>query len=239
LDASVVGTDPFTDLAVLNVKEKLPYLTITDSKAIRVGDWVIAIGNALALPGGPTVTVGVISALGRTIESESGDYLYDMIQTDTVINPGNSGGPLLTLEGKVVGINTAIYRASNIEGIGFAIPSEIFTAIARQIIESGKVRWPYLGVNMADLDPTVAARLNVPAYSGVYITRVARNTPASEAGIQQGDIVFSMDGKPTKDIQTLLKLLCFSHSAGDQVEIKVRRGEQELTLKVKLVQRPD
>jgi S1-C subfamily serine protease len=239
LDAEIIGTDRLTDLAVLKVGTSLPGLSVTDSTGLRVGDWVIAIGNALALPGGPTVTVGVVSALGRTIESNDSDYLYDMIQTDTVINPGNSGGPLITLKGEIVGINTAVLRGSTVEGIGFAIPSEIFTPISQHLIESGKVRWPYLGVNLGDLDPSTAARLDLPVYSGVLLTRVAGGTPADEAGLQPGDVITAMDGNTTRDTQSLLKLLRFSYDVGDEVEATVYRDGEEITLTIHLGERPE
>jgi S1-C subfamily serine protease len=232
--ATIVGADAVTDLGVLKVDEPLPSLPIADSSKLRVGDWVIAIGNALALPGGPTVTVGVVSALGRTIESEDADYLYNMIQTDSVINPGNSGGPLLTLNGEIVGINTAKSSASNVEGIGFAIPSETFVTVSQQLIKLGKVRWPYLGVNFGELTPATAARLGVQAYSGVLVTSVGKGTPAADAGLQSGDIILSFDGAPTKDIQSMLKLLRFSHSIGDKVTLTVSRGGQQITLQVVL-----
>jgi S1-C subfamily serine protease len=204
-----------------------------------VGDWVIAIGNALALSGGPTVTVGVVSALGRTIESEGADWLYNMIQTDTVINPGNSGGPLVTLDGEVVGINTAVLRGSDIEGIGFAIPSEIFVPVYQQLIEVGRVRWPYLGVNMTELTPTTAARLGLSAYSGVLLASVAGGTPASDAGLQSGDLILSMDGQETRDTRTLLKLLRFSYQIGGEVEFWVYRDGEEFAVTVTLGERPD
>ena len=239
LEATIIGTDMFTDLGVLKVDEALPSLPIADSTALRVGDWVIAIGNALALPGGPTVTVGVVSALGRTITSDDVDYLYDMIQTDTVINPGNSGGPLLTLRGEIVGINTAVLRGSSVEGIGFAIPSEIFVPISRQLVEIGKVRWPYLGVSLRNLDPSTAAGLGLSAYSGVLLARIVSGTPADEAGLKAGDVVLSMDGVPTKDSQSLLKLLRFSYDIGDEVELLVYRNGEEITLTLRFGERPE
>ena len=239
LDAEVVGADTLTDLAVLKVEVEggLPGLPIGDSEALRVGDWVIAIGNALALPGGPTVTVGVVSALGRSIADETGNYLYDLIQTDATINPGNSGGPLLNLNGEVVGINTAILRGSEVEGIGFAIPSETFVPVAAQLMESGRVRWPYMGVFLDDLGPTEAARLGLPAYSGALVAFVERGSPAYEAGLQRDDVILSMDGVPVEDAQSLIKLLRFSYNVGDEVELRLYREGEELTLTVRLEER--
>jgi S1-C subfamily serine protease len=237
LDAEVVGADMLTDLAVLKVEGGLPGLPIGDSEALRVGDWVIAIGNALALPGGPTVTVGVVSALGRSIADETGNYLYDLIQTDAMINPGNSGGPLLNLNGEVVGINTAVYRGSEVEGIGFAIPSETFVSVAAQLMESGRVRWPYMGVFLDDLGPTEAARLGLPAYSGTLVAMVERGSPADEAGLQKDDVILSMDGVPVEDAQSLIKLLRFSYNVGDEAELRIYREGEELTLTVHLQER--
>ena len=239
IEARLIGADTFTDLAVLKVEENLPSVPIEDSETLRVGDWVVAIGNALALPGGPTVTIGVVSAVGRTISTEDGDYLYNLIQTDAVINPGNSGGPLLTLDGELVGINTAVYRDSTVEGIGFAIPSEIFVDVSQQLQEDGGVNWPYMGLNLGDLEPSVAAQLGLPAYSGVLIASVGQGTPAAEAGLQAGDVLLSFDGIPTENVQSLLELLRFSYSAGDEVVLAVHRDGGETTLRMVLGERPD
>jgi S1-C subfamily serine protease len=239
IEAQLVGGDTFTDLAVLKVEENLPSIPIEDSEALRVGDWVVAIGNALALPGGPTVTIGVVSAVGRTISTEGNDYLYNLIQTDAVINPGNSGGPLLTLEGELVGINTAVYRDSTVEGIGFAIPSEIFVDVSQQLKADGEVNWPYMGLNLGDLEPSVAAQLGLPAYSGVLIASVGQGTPAAEAGLLAGDVVLSFDETPTENVQSLLELLRFSYSAGDEVVLVVHRDGAETTLRMTLGERPD
>ena len=239
IEARLIGADTFTDLAVLKVEENLPSVPIEDSETLRVGDWVVAIGNALALPGGPTVTIGVVSAVGRTISTEDGDYLYNLIQTDAVINPGNSGGPLLTLDGELVGINTAVYRDSTVEGIGFAIPSEIFVDVSQQLKEDGGVNWPYMGLNLGDLEPSVAAQLGLPAYSGVLIASVGQGTPAAEAGLQAGDVILSFDGIPTENVQSLLELLRFSYSAGDEVVLAVHRDGGETTLRMVLGERPD
>jgi serine protease Do len=138
------------------------------------------------------------------------------------------------LNGEIVGINTAKSSASNVEGIGFAIPSETFVTVSQQLIKLGKVRWPYLGVNFGELTPTTAARLGVQAYSGVLLSSVGKGTPAADAGLQSGDIILSFDGAPTKDIQSLLKLLRFSHSIGDKVTLTVSRGGQQITLQVVL-----
>jgi len=239
LDAESVGAARLADLAVLKVEsdEELPTVPIGGSGSLRVGDWVIAIGNALALPGGPTVTVGVVSALGRTLDEEEGVRLYNLIQTDAVINPGNSGGPLLNLHGEVVGINTAIFRGSQVEGIGFAIPSEIFVPVSEELIDQGRVSWAYLGVFLADLNPAKAAELGLPPGSGAVIDSVLNGSPADQAGLQKNDVVLSMDGVDVSDADGLIKLLRFSHSPGDEVELRVHRAGEEMTLSVRLGER--
>ena len=241
LDAKVVGSDALTDLAVLKVEagDGLPTVVIGDSTSLRVGDWVIAIGNALALPGGPTVTVGVVSALGRTIETSDGVPLYNLIQTDALINPGNSGGPLLTLSGEVVGINSAKLGGSTIEGLGFAIPSEIFAPVSEELITQGRASWAYMGVYMADLDPATAAKVGLQPHSGVIISGVTAGTPAQEAGLRAGDIILSIDGEATKDVDTLTKLLRFSYKPGDVAELRIHRQGEEITLTIRLGERPD
>ena len=162
--AETVGADRLSDLAVLRLPENgYPFLSLQGNGKLRAGDWVIAIGNALALPGGPTVTVGVVSALGRSIEASPGVTLYDLIQTDTSINPGNSGGPLIDLAGNLVGINTAVLRGAgqggqiSVEGIGFAINVETAQQVSQQLVELGRVRWAWMGVFLADLVPEVSS----------------------------------------------------------------------------------
>ena len=164
LPAEVVGADRLSDLAVLRIPEG-DYTVLPVNREIRPrpGEWVIAIGNALALPGGPTVTVGVVSAVGRTLQAGQGMTLYDMIQTDTVINPGNSGGPLISLDGQLVGINTSVLRGSGgggtpIEGIGFAINMETAALVSQQLIELRRVRWAFLGLDLGRPDTRTGGR---------------------------------------------------------------------------------
>ena len=236
LDASVLGGDLLTDLAVLKVDGAgFPTLPIGDSSRIRVGDWVIAIGNALALPGGPTVTLGVVSALGRQLdEPQSNITLYDLIQTDAVINPGNSGGPLLDLNGQVVGINTAIIRDSLAEGIGFAIPTDTFVPVSQQLRAKGQVDWPYMGVGVDNLSPATAVKLDLAPRSGVVVTRVLPNSPASQAGLKLNDVIRSMGGIPIPDVPAFIKALRFSFKIGDTVELSVVRDGKPITLMMAL-----
>ena len=167
VEAETIGADRLSDLAVLQLPGAgYPSLPLCENVNLRTGDWVIAIGNALALPGEPTVTVGVVLALGRSIEASPGITLYELIQTDTSINPGNSSGPLIDLNGNLIGINTAVLRGSSgvsVEGIGFAINTETAQQVAEQLVELGHVRWAWMGVYLADLIPEVAAEAACPS----------------------------------------------------------------------------
>jgi len=176
-----------------------------------VGDWVIAIGNALALPGGPTVTVGVVSALGRSLDVSPQVTLYDLIQTDTVINPGNSGGPLLNLRGELIGINTAVQRFSEsgtpVEGMGFAIDMATASSVSEQLVSLGRVRWPWMGAFLVDLDPEGAARAGLPVREGVVVRGLVRGGPAEQSGLKLGDILLSMKGHKVDSLRELTRLL--------------------------------
>jgi S1-C subfamily serine protease len=241
--AEVVGSDQLSDLAVLRIPgDGYPFLLASETAPPRVGEWVIAIGNALALPGGPTVTVGVVSALGRSIESSSGVTLYDLIQTDTVINPGNSGGPLISLQGELVGINTAVQRTSvsgtPVEGIGFAINMEVAAQVSDQLVRLGRVRWAWMGVILADLIPEVAARVGLPIREGVVIQNTVVDGPANRAGINPGDIVLSVEGQEIATVTDLTRLLKHRFQAGQEIEVELFRGGAKDTIKMTLGERP-
>lgn len=233
----VLGQDPFTDLAVLKIDAKnLPTLRFGDSNKLRVGDWVIAIGNAQALPGGPTVTLGIVSALGRSISiPDKGITLHNLIQTDAAINPGNSGGPLINLAGEVVGINTAIIWGA--ENIGFAIASATAIPITDELIAYGRVRWPWLGVYITTLTPAMASELGLPIKRGVYIERVLRGYPAEKAGLRGGDVIVQLEGKETPNVTKFQELLRL-YRAGDKVKITFYRGEKVFTVEVVLAEMP-
>ena len=243
LTAEVLGADRLSDLAVLRIPGS-GYISLPVDSDLepRVGEWVIAIGNALALPGGPTVTVGVVSALGRTLESAPGVTLYDLIQTDAVINPGNSGGPLISLEGNLVGVNTAVQRLSAsgsvVEGIGFAINMETAAQVAQQLVELGRVRWAWMGVILADLIPEVAAELGLPIREGVFIQNTLIDGPADQAGIRPGDIILSADGNKVATVSDLTKLLKQEFRAGQEIEVELFRDQVVATLKMVLGERP-
>ena len=227
VEAEIIGADRLSDLAVLRLPgDGYPSLPLRENGSLRAGDWVIAIGNALALPGGPTVTVGVVSALGRSIESTPGVTLYDLIQTDTSINPGNSGGPLIDLNGNLVGINTAVLRGSSgvsVEGIGFAVDVETAQQVALQLVELGHVRWAWMGVFLADLSPEVAAQVGLPIREGVIIQNMLVDGPSDRAGIHPGDIVVNIDGHDIATVSDLTRLLKQEFKAGQEVEVEVFR----------------
>lgn len=228
--AELVAAELVSDLAVLQLPgDGYQALSFQENGGLRVGDWVIAIGNALALPGGPTVTVGVVSALGRSIEASEGITLYDLIQTDTSINPGNSGGPLIDLSGNLVGINTAVLRGTSqgggisVEGIGFAINSETAQQVAQQLVEFGRVRWAWMGVFLADLVPEVAAEVGLPIREGVIIRTIVIDGPSDRAGMEPGDIVVNIGGHDIATISDLTRLLKQEFRAGQEVEVEVFR----------------
>ena len=227
VEAEIIGADLLSDLAVLRLPgDGYPSLPLRENGSLRAGDWVIAIGNALALPGGPTVTVGVVSALGRSIESTPGVTLYDLIQTDTSINPGNSGGPLIDLGGNLVGINTVVLRGSSgvsVEGIGFAVDVETAQQVALQLVELGHVRWAWMGVFLADLSPEVAAQVGLPIREGVIIQNTLVDGPSDRAGIHPGDIVVKIDGHDIATVSDLTRLLKQEFKAGQEVEVQVFR----------------
>ena len=231
-DAKVVGRDPLTDLAVLQISgDNLPAARLGDSDALRAGEWVIAIGNALALPGGPTVTVGVVSAVGRAVPEPSGTVLRNVIQTDAAINPGNSGGPLINLRGEVVGINTVI--ASEAQGIGFAIAINEARPVVAQLQANGRVVWPWLGVSVQDVTRPMAIQLKLPVTSGVLVQDVQRGGPADRASMRAGDVIIKLDNTSvasTTQLQTEVR----KRPIGQDVRITIIRGSQQQVLTVRL-----
>lgn len=234
-DADIVGWDVVTDLAVLKIEPKssLPVVEWGNSDSMRVGDWVVALGNALSLKGGPTVTLGIISALGRTVPTERGS-LYHMIQTDAAINKGNSGGPLVSLDGKVIGISTAMLGQA--QGIGFAVSSETALPVIASLIEHGEVVRPSMEVSVEDVTPAISNRLGLNVKEGVIITRIAQRGAAFNAGLQVGDVVTDLDGIPTKSVSDFLTLL-WSYEVGDSVEVSYLRSNKLFEASVELAER--
>jgi serine protease Do len=236
--ATIVGTDAQTDLAVVKIDaNNLSYLHVLSNslEQLEVLDSVVAVGNALALPGGPTWTTGVVSNLGRSIEEENGVVLNDIIQTDAAINPGNSGGPLLNEAGQVIGINVAI--ASNAENIGFAISTDTIVPIVEDLIAEGKVMRPWLGVSVITVTATVEQYYNLAVDAGALIVSVSSGSPADDAGLRSGDVITEMDGE---DITTAaeLSLDIASHQIGDQVEIGYYRGDAQESVTATLEEYP-
>jgi serine protease Do len=237
-EATIVGTDAQTDLAVVKINaSNLSYLHFLSNslEQLSVLDSVVAVGNALALPGGPTWTSGVISNLGRSIEENTGVVLNDIIQTDTAINAGNSGGPLLDTAGQVVGINVAI--ASNAENIGFAISTDTAIPVVQSLITEGKVVRPWLGVEVTTVTSTIQQYYNLSVNAGALITSITNNSPANKAGLRAGDVITKMDDE---DISTAAELISAikSHQIGDQVEIVYYHGNVQQVANATLEESP-
>jgi serine protease Do len=234
--AEVVGTDPPTDLAVIKIQgaADLPVVPLGDSDKLRVGDWVMAIGQPFGLT--HTVTKGIISALNRK-QMHLTTY-EDFIQTDAAINPGNSGGPLINRDGQVVGINTAILGSEGNIGIGFAIPVNMAKDVYEQIVKTGKVTRGYLGVDIQELTSDLAAAFSLPAdVNGILVTYVAADSPAEKAGLRQGDVITQFDGRPIRDA-SLLQSQIASMKPGSQVSLLALRDGKPDTVTVQLGTRP-
>ena len=235
LPARVVGSDAEADLAVIKVEAaNLPVAPLGDSDKLKVGDTVIAVGHALALPGGPTVTRGIVSALDRSIRESNGALLRNLIQTDAAINPGNSGGALLDAAGNVVGVNTAI--AGEAQNIGFAIAITPARSILEQLITSGKVVRPLLGVEMAPVTPALATEQNLDVESGAMIVQVVPGSPAEQAGMRVDDVIVRINGTEVDDPNDASNAVAM-HKPGDEVEITLARGEERVNVKATLVEK--
>ena len=228
----VVGTDGKTDLAVIRVttKEELPVARLGNSDTLRVGEWAIAIGNPFGLD--HTLTVGVVSATGR---SEVGIAAYEnFIQTDASINPGNSGGPLLNVRGEVIGINTAIVASG--QGIGFAIPINMARKIMDDLVKKGKVTRGWLGVGVQPLTPELAKSFGVSG-EGVLVNQVMPKSPAEAAGLKVGDLILSVDGKAIKDPRELQRIIA-DIDIGKSIEVQILREKEKRTIRAQIGEVP-
>jgi len=243
-DGKIVGTYPQGDLAVVQIvgNGDLPTVSLGDSSKLQVGDPLVAIGNALALQGGPTVTAGVVSALGRVEQepgsgsnSAGGAFLVDLIQTDAAINPGNSGGPLLNGAAQVVGINTL--GSSQAQGIGFAISINSAKPVADALVAGQPVPRPFVGVTTGSLNPQQDAQLNLPANTGVGVASVQSGSPGDKAGLQTNDIIIKFDGQTVQGEEGFVGSL-LSHKPGDTVTFTILRNKQQQDIKVTLGQAP-
>lgn len=257
--AQVVGTDPSNDLAVIGIQaDNLPApIPLAENVSLRVGQFVIAIGNPFGLEG--TMTMGIISSLGRVIQSPDGRFIGEAIQTDAAINPGNSGGPLLDLEGRIIGVNSQIVSASGASaGVGFAVPVSTVQRVVPQLIAQGHYNHPWLGIQMLDITPAFAkllrdAGMTVPVDQGVLVVSVITDGPAAKAGIQGGDhtarfgtvnlpiggdIITAINDTPVTTLQALTVYLEDNTQVGQTVQITLLRDGQTQTIPVVLAERP-
>jgi S1-C subfamily serine protease len=257
--ATLIGSDPFTDLAVLYVadapKDKLAPLPLANSSATRVGEQVAAIGNPFGLSG--SMTAGIISGVGRLIPSqEAGDFsIPDVVQTDAPINPGNSGGPLLNMRGEVIGINSAIFSTTGqFAGVGFAVPSNTIAKVVPSLVTTGSFKHPWLGVSGTDMTPGIAEALGLEEPRGFLVVDVVDGSPAAKAGIHGGekdatidgrpiklggDVITEIDGKVVRKIDDILVYLQREKSVGDNLQLTVLRDGQEQQINVMLGARPN
>ena len=234
--AEVVGADPQTDLAVLRIEASgLTPAQLGDAESLPVGAEVVAMGYALGLEGDPSVTRGVVSAKGRTIQEETVS-INDALQTDASINPGNSGGPLVDDRGRVIGINTAIF-GGGAENIGFAISVDTVKSVTQELIQSGNVQRAFLGISFQDVTPSVARSNDLPVEQGVGVAEVVAGSPADDAGLQVNDIIVSLGGAEITNSGDLVETLR-GHQAGDAVTVGFYRGSSEQEVEVTLSERP-
>lgn len=253
--AKVVGTDPFNDVAVLQItddfsEETLIPLPLANSADLEVGQQIIAIGNPFGLSN--TMTTGIVSQVGRLLPNRDAGYsIPGVIQTDAAINPGNSGGPMLNLEGQVIGINTAIQSTTGeFSGIGFAVPSNTIKRLVPALIQDGKYSHPWLGVSGTSLTPDIAKQIGLAKnYHGVFVTSVVPDSPAQKAGLQEatynaervlkgGDVIIALDGKMVRDIDDLIIYLAENKLVGDVVSIQINRAGELVELSASLASRP-
>jgi serine protease Do len=238
IDAKIIGADAKTDIAVLKVKEKnLTPIELGDSDKLRVGEWVIAVGSPLSENLAHTVTAGIVSAKGRS-NLRLADY-EDFIQTDAAINPGNSGGALINLDGKLVGINTAIATQSGgFQGIGFAVPINMARGVMDALIKHGKVTRGWLGVYIQDVDEAMAQAMDLPGTGGALVSDIVKDGPAARAGLKVGDVIVKLDGKAVEN-STQLRNDIASRVPGSKVNLTINRDGKEKSIPVKLGELPE
>ncbi len=233
-EAKLIATDPYTDIALLKIEEKnLPAVSFGNSDSLRVGEWVLAVGNPFNLES--TVTAGIVSAKGRSIDILEGEYTIEsFIQTDAAVNPGNSGGALVNTNGELVGINTAIItRSGKYEGYSFAIPSTLVQKIIRDLREYGEVKRGLLGVKIGPVDDRIAHQLNLPSVEGVYVSSVTSNGGAEEAGLQAEDVIVGINGLKIRSIPELQEQVGRMHP-GSIIKVEYIRGSRRYSANVTL-----
>jgi len=230
VDISTVFTDPLNDLAIFKIDaQNLPALTIGNSTKLRVGDWVVAIGNSLGL--GISAKQGIVSRQEVAIPVSQGQTLYNLIETSAAINPGNSGGPLVNLAGEVIGITSAKIATVGVEGMGYAISTETAIPIIEELITRGYVIRPWLGVVLYTVDQFTARRYDLSVDKGVLLTQVVADSPAATAGLDAGDVIVAVDGKEISDAQELIRTIHASQ-VGEPLEITFWRGDIQSTTQV-------
>lgn len=241
MEAEIVGTDPESDIAVVRVNREIPVVEVTDSGELVVGQMVIAIGSPFGLE--HSVTSGVISALGRSLPQFPGagagtHPLVDVIQTDAAINPGNSGGALVDRQGRLVGINTAIFTDTGASGgIGFAVPSNTAVRVAEQIIDGGEVTHPFIGVVGQSVTPELADAENLEVEEGAYVADFAEDSGAQAAGVEIGDVIIAVDDEPVRSMDDLI-LLVRRKQVGDEIQLRVQRGSETLDFQATVGDKP-
>jgi serine protease Do len=235
-DVSGIATDTLNDLAILKIDATgLPALKVGDSTALRVGDWVIAIGNALGQ--GIRATEGIVSRQGVSLDVSQGETLYDLIETSAAINPGNSGGPLVNLAGEVVGITSAKVAQVGVEGMGYAISTDTATPIIQELVNKGYVTRPWIGVGLYTVDQLAISQLDLSVDSGVVIIEVVPGSPADQAGFRKGDVIVEINGQEVTEVQEMTRILHASQ-IGQPLPIKYWRGNSESSTTVTPVQSP-
>ena len=231
----VIGSDEATDVAVIRVEASdLPQAELGDSEALKVGQFVLAIGNALALPGGPTVSLGVLSAKGRPLPGT--DFIFEgLLQTDAAVNPGNSGGPLSSLDGKVIGVTTMMIPYA--QGMGFAIPINTVKKIAQDLVENGRISRRWIGISGVDVGPQLARRFSLGTQSGFLIAEVVPGSPADRAGLRNGDVIVGADGGDIRHTKDLL-IAISKVPAGGTMGLSINRMGSPGTLEVRPSESP-
>ncbi len=235
-DVSHVYTDAFNDLAIIKLDAKnLPALKTGTSSNLRIGDWVVAIGNALGQ--GIRATEGIISRKGVSLNVDTNETLYDLIETSAAINPGNSGGPLVNMAGEVIGITSAKISSVGVEGMGYAISIDTALPIVQELVNKGYITRPYIGVSLYTVDQVAIDQLDLKVDKGVLITAIGAGGPADTAGLKQYDVIVSIGGKEVSSVEEFLKVLLAS-SIGTPLEIKYWRGDKEYTTTVTPIESP-
>ncbi|MDH5696595.1 MAG: trypsin-like peptidase domain-containing protein, partial [Dehalococcoidia bacterium] len=236
VDMNTVHTDSLSDLAIIKIDAaNLPTATLGDSSKLRIGDWLVAIGNSLGER--TSATSGIVSAVGVSLSVSSGQTLYNLVQTDAAINPGNSGGPLVNMAGEVIGITSAKIAEVGVEGMGYAISSQEAAPIIEQLVKTGYVVRPWLGVGLWPVSQFVVQQYNLAVDKGAFVVTVASGSPADKAGLKVGDVITSFAGEEINTVDDLIQAIR-SAQIGQKVEITYWRGETQKTTSATLIESP-